>query len=221
MTATPTRRAPTKSRRRDRPRSPLSGWVVGGLVAAVIAVAGIVAVVATAGSDHSTDGLEQTRPVAITGTALPAFTDNPADPAIGMTAPTLTGAGFDGAPLAVEPGAPTLVVFLAHWCPHCQREVPVLADWAADGGVPAGVQVIGVATSTTSERPNYPPSAWLEREHFPFPVIADSPVYDAATAYGLTSYPYFVVLDSSGRVTTRASGEIDPDALTTMLASLT
>ena len=221
MTTSTRRPAPT-SRARSHRRSPLNGWLVRGIVAALIAVAGIVAVVATAGSDdNNVAGLEQTRPVAITGTALPAFGDTPSDPAIGTTAPTLTGASFDGTPLAVQPGTPTLVVFLAHWCPHCQREVPVLTEWAANGGVPDGVNVIGVATSTTSQRPNYPPSAWLEREHFPFPVIADSATYDAATAFGLTSYPYFVALDSKGRVVTRASGEIDPNALTAMLANLT
>jgi len=219
MTTATRRAAPQPPTRRH---SPFNGWVVGGIIAAVIVVAGIIAVAATTGSnDNNVDGLEQTHPVTVTGTALPAFADTSQDPAIGTTAPTLTGASFDGTPLAVEPGTPTLVVFLAHWCPHCQREVPVLTDWAADGGVPAGVDVVGIATSTTSQRPSYPPSAWLEREQFPFAVIADSATYDAATAYGLTSYPYFVALDSQGRVVARASGEIDPDALTAMLANLT
>ena len=33
--------------------------------------------------------------------------------------------GFDGAPLTIAPtGKPMLVVFLAHWCPHCNAEIP-------------------------------------------------------------------------------------------------
>ena len=97
----------------------------------------------------------------------------------------------------------------------------MLTQWAAGGGVPAGMDVIGVATATSPDRPNYPPSDWLAREKFPFPVMADSTDYDAANAYGLSAFPYFVVLDSKGQVVSRASGEIDPTTLTTMLQSVT
>jgi len=83
------------------------------------------------------------------------------------------------------------------------------------------IDVIGVATGTTPDRPNYPPSDWLEREKFPFPVMADSSDYDAANAYGLSAFPYFVVFDSSGKLVTRASGELDPTTLTTMLQTVT
>jgi cytochrome c biogenesis protein CcmG/thiol:disulfide interchange protein DsbE len=218
---TNSQRARSSSRPNRQGSAPLSGWLVGGIIAAVIAVAAVVAVTATAGGDEaSTDGIEQTRPVTITGDALPAFDDTRPDDAVGLDAPVLSGASFDGTPVAVEPGAPTLVVFLAHWCPHCQREVPVLTEWADNGGVPDGVRVVAVATSTGSDRPNYPPSEWLEREGFPFPVLADSSTFEAATAYGLTSYPYFVVVGSDGRVVARASGEIAPEALSTLLDSV-
>ena len=30
-----------------------------------------------------------------------------------------------------------------------------------DGKVPAGVDVVGIATQTSSDQPNYPPSSWL------------------------------------------------------------
>jgi len=197
-------------------------WVIIGVVAVVVVIAAVVAIVATGDDTPKTAaGIEQTRPVTVSGTPLPTFESTTNDPAVGTTVPTLTGSSFDGTPITVQPGKPTMVVFLAHWCPHCQREVPVLTQWAADGGVPKGMDVIGVATSTSPDAPNYPPSDWLEREKFPFPVMADSSEYDAANAYGLSAFPYFVVFDSSGKVVSRATGEIDPASLDTMLKSVT
>jgi thiol-disulfide isomerase/thioredoxin len=185
-----------------------------------VAIGAVIAIVASGDNETPAAGIEQTRPVTIDGEPLPELTDSPTDPAVGQTAPTLTGAGFDGTPISVAPGNPTVLVFLAHWCPHCQREVPVLTEWAGQGGVPDGVDVIGIATATNADRPNYPPSQWLQREQFPFPVIADNETYDAATAFGLSGFPFFVVLDSEGKVVERASGELDPTTLTAMLAEL-
>ena len=41
--------------------------------------------------------------------------------------------------------------------------------------------------------------------------MADSASGTAANAYGLPGFPYFVALDSSGKVVGRASGEITTD----------
>ena len=64
-----------------------------------------------------------------------------------------------------------------------------MVEWASQGLVPAGVDVYGVATGTASNRDNYPPSAWLEREGWPFPTLADSDTYQAAEAWGLHGLP--------------------------------
>jgi thiol-disulfide isomerase/thioredoxin len=129
---------------------------------------------------------------------------------------------FDGTPVEIAPdGTAKLVVFLAHWCPHCQAEVPRLVDWMAGGGVPEGVEVVAVATATSPSRDNYPPSAWLEREGWPSPVLVDSATYDAATAYGLPSFPYFVALDADGNVTARASGELTTAQLDALVRTAT
>ncbi len=110
------------------------------------------------------------------------------------------------------------MVFLAHWCPHCQSEVKVLVDWAASGGQPDGLDVIGVATATTEQRDNYPPSDWLADEGWPWPVLADSPGADALFAMGGDAFPFFVLLDANGAVVARQSGEVDPRELETAIA---
>jgi thiol-disulfide isomerase/thioredoxin len=198
-----------------------SAWLIGGIGAAIVALAAIIAIVSTsADKPASIPGLSQTQPVEVIGTALPKFESGASDPAIGVVAPTLIGSTFDGSPITVKPGRPTLLIFVAHWCPHCQREVPVLTQWQKSGGVPGGVDVIGVATGTDTSLPNYPPSQWLADEQFPFSVMADSDSQTAAAAFGLSSYPYFVLLDSNGKVVQRASGEIDPNSLTPLLNSV-
>jgi cytochrome c biogenesis protein CcmG, thiol:disulfide interchange protein DsbE len=137
------------------------------------------------------------------------------DPAIGRTPPTLVGKGFNAKKVKIEPSTePRIVVFLAHWCPHCQAEVPVIVELAEEGRLD-GLQVDTIATSTSEERPNYPPSKWLKRERWPFkPVLADDARSRALVAFGGTSFPYFVFVAADGTVAGRWSGELGASGIT-------
>lgn len=133
-----------------------------GIVLALTAVLAVVAALVTgrSGGDGSDAGLAQTRPVQVTGSPLPTHIEGAQDPAVGMAAPVLRGTGFDGTPVTIGgDGKATLVVFVAHWCPHCQRELPVLASWLEDGKLPPSVSLSVVSTAASQERPNWPPSA--------------------------------------------------------------
>ena len=202
-----------------------TGMIVVIAVAAVAVLALIAAVVISqVGGDDTAvpEGTEQTQPVVVEGDVLPPSTGQGADPGVGTVPPMLEGRSFDGSSVVIDPsdGTPKLVVFLAHHCPHCQAEVPRIVDWAAQGLVPAGVDVYGVATGTSSNRENYPPSAWLEREGWPFPTLADSDTYQAAEAWGLMAYPYFVALDGEGQVVARTTGELTQEQFTALLAAI-
>ncbi len=207
-------------------------WIIGGIVALLVVAAGTVAIVSstddaatptpvtvTSVNEQGTVDtvvLQQTQPVQVAGAGLPPLGDSTGagDPALGQQAPSLVGKSFDGSPVTVSPGKATLIVFLAHWCPHCQREVPRLVSWFQLGQVPTGLDVIGVATATTNTRDNYPPSVWLQRETFPWPILADSDAADAAKAFGLDSFPFFVLVDATGKVVLRQAGEVDTADLT-------
>lgn len=195
-------------------------WLWAGL-SAVVALALLVAVVAGGSGEPADDAaLEQTRPVTVTGAALPRHDTGGPDPAVGMPGPELRGASFDGTPVAVtRDGRAKLLVFLAHWCPHCRREVPVVVDHLRDKPLPANVDLLAIATGTDRARPNFPPSRWLDREGWTAPVLADSADGAAATAYGLASFPYFVALDASGNVVARAGGELAPEELDRLVAA--
>ncbi len=190
-------------------------------VAALAAVLLVVAIVATRGGnddDAAPVGVEQTRPVTITGNSLPQFDSAAGDPAVGLPAPDVRGASFDGTSVTVGDG-PAVLMFLAHWCPHCQREVPLIVDHLAAQPPPAGVEIVAVATSTTSSRPNYPPSEWLAREGLDVPALADDDSYSVAAAYGLGSFPYFVAVDEDGNVAMRASGELATEEFDKLVAA--
>jgi cytochrome c biogenesis protein CcmG/thiol:disulfide interchange protein DsbE len=195
--------------------------VIIGVVVAVI-VALLIAVLA--GDDSSSSNtspsvpagdVEQNRPVTVEGRALDRLPDSGADVSVGAPAPSLIGSNFDGTPVSVTPGdgSPYMVVFLAHWCPHCNAEVPRLIEWKASGAVPDNLKVIGVSTGVASDRPNYPPSQWVIDKGWPWPVMADSSNQDAAAAYGLSGYPFFTIIGADGTVKVRVSGEVEVDAL--------
>jgi thiol-disulfide isomerase/thioredoxin len=157
----------------------------------------------------------------ITGASLPDFQNPNGDRAVGLPAPEVEGTSFDGSKVSVaRDGGPKVILFLAHWCPHCQEEVPVVQAWVNAGGVPAGVDFVSVATSIDPEGPNYPPDAWLAREGWTVPVIAD-PTNSVATAYGLTAFPYWVFVGSDGNVRARAAGKMPIANLQGVVAGLT
>lgn len=224
MSPNPRRPAKTRGGVRRPPVSPglnWPWWVVGGAVV----LAGILAVVLSAGGGSSSSGGRvkpgqvEIAPVAVSGTPLPTLTDPTNDPAVGKTAPTLTGVTFHRSPVTIgNTGQAHVVIFVAHWCPHCQAEVPRIVSLAKAGQVP--VPIVTVATGTDSSAPNYPPSAWLAREGWPYPVLVDSKTETAATAYGLPGYPFLVFVNAQGQVVGRLSGEIAPSDLTKLFSAL-
>lgn len=205
------------------PKSALStGRVIGGLVGLVV-IAAVVAIVLQSSKDDSPErapsSLAQTQPITVDG-SLPQFTDTEGDPAIGTASPTIEGKSFDGTTENVKAGKPTMLVFAAHWCPHCQAEIPRIVDWMAAGKA-KGVDVVLIATGTNSSAPNYPPSSWLEDEGWTGRIIADDENATAAGAFGLSSYPYMVFIDAEGKVVWRLAGEQTPAALDDALARIT
>ena len=197
-----------------RKRQPPWLWIG---VAGVVVILAVAALVSSGGSGSkktkTAAGVEQTRPVTVTGAALPELPQNGGDdPAVGKEIPEAKGQSFDGTPVDIRnDGRPKLILFVAHWCPHCQREVPLLTSYLKSHKLPSGVDLYTVATATNSTRPNYPPSAWLEKQGWTAPTLADSDDAKAAGAFGLAAFPYFVAVDGSGKVVARTSCEISTD----------
>jgi cytochrome c biogenesis protein CcmG, thiol:disulfide interchange protein DsbE len=226
------------ARRAAARRTPASRWLLAGLIGAAVVVAAVLAIAlsgggtptggsstvppsaASGGPAASGSGAEAQAPV-ISGTPLPDFQGPTGDPAIGRPAPEVTGADFDGEPVAIEAdGRPKIVLFLAHWCPHCQEEVPVVQAWITAGGLPSGVDIVSVATAIDPNAPNYPPDAWLDQEGWTAPVIVD-PTNSVARAYGLSAFPFWVFIGPDGTVRARTVGSVPAADLEAMIRDLT
>jgi thiol-disulfide isomerase/thioredoxin len=201
-------------------------FIAGGVAAAIAAIVAVVLVVGGGSSSSSTTTSTTTsnsgdvvtaaefQPVEAEGEMLVQLEDPNDDPARGKIAPVVNGFGFDGAPLTIEPtGKPMLVVFLAHWCPHCNAEIPRLIEWKDSGAMPADLGVVGVSTGARDDAPNWPPSQWVVDKAWPWPVMADNEDQNAAVAFGVSGYPGLILLDGDGKVLARRSGEADIDAL--------
>lgn len=165
----------------------------------------------TTTGDGTTD---ETAGDATTASTLPQYdATSSEDPAVGMKIPTVTGKDFDGNDITIsgDDGKAKVILFVAHWCPHCQKEVPLLKEHLDGVPMPDDVELVTVSTSVKPGADNYPPSEWLAEEGWSAPVLADDENSSVAQAFGLSSFPYFVVVDADGNVVGRASGELTTD----------
>jgi thiol-disulfide isomerase/thioredoxin len=198
--------------------------MVAAIVGVVILAAGAVAIGSSLGSDGDSgtvsDGVNEYRPVTVTGEALPQGANTESDPAVGQQVPVLVGKSHTGETVTLDPatdGKPTMVVFLAHWCPHCNSEVPVLNEWKDKGLVPEDLRIVGVTTASRSDQPNWPPSRWINRMDWTWEVMADSEQQTASASYGVDGYPFVTIVDGQGKVLTRWSGEKGLDTITQLV----
>jgi len=196
-------------------------WIIGGVALFVAVVAGIVFLSGSGddggdGGSAASNSEQETASVVISGEDLPRLTSEGGLPAAdedtgwGLEPPKLSGESFDKSAVVIDPadGTPKVVVFLAHWCPHCQAEVPKIQQWIDDGNLPEGVEIYSVSTAVDEGRPNYPASSWLASEGWTQPVMLDDQAQSAFNAYGASGFPFFVMIDGEGKVFQRGSGEL-------------
>jgi thiol-disulfide isomerase/thioredoxin len=111
-------------------------------------------------------------------------------------------------------------MFVAHWCSHCQVEVPAVQAWVDETGGVEGVEVVAVSTAVVPERPNYPPSAWFAAEAWSSPVLADDMEASSFIAYGGRAIPFWVFVDGGGKVFHRIEGGVDLVTLESVMNDL-
>jgi len=190
-------------------------WVVGG----VLGLALIVWLAMSIAGETDIEPSVAFGEVTVEGQPLPFLADpTTSDPALGFTAPSVTGVDFDGTTHTVGPdGRPKILIFLAHWCPHCQAEVPEVQAWMDQGGLPAEVDMYSFTVLTEHVRPNWPPEEWLEEEGWTPPVIMDDEAGSVVTAYGMRGTPFYVVLDGENKNLGRFSGQVGVPGLEAMV----
>ena len=187
-------------------------FIIAGAVVLVLGLA--IAIGVTLSSEPVAAGLPEGE-ISVVGDSLPQYAgENDDNVALGLAAPTFSAPDQNSEIFQLEKnGNSKALLFLAHWCPHCQREVPVVQRFIDSNGVPPGIDVIAVATSIDRGRDNYPPQEWLQREGW-----SETQIYDLdreiGEAYGLNAFPYWVFLDKDLNVLARRTGTVSNTHLT-------
>lgn len=208
----------TKTASKQKPesnRKSLLLWIVGGVVGL-----GLVTwlAIAIAGEEGVEDSVAF-REVTVEGETLPFFDSQSGDPAVGFTAPTLTGSDWNDNEIVIGPdGRAKIVVMLAHWCPFCQAEVPEIQAWVDAGGLPEGVDLYGatILTNRLRDGSTWPPQDWLEGDGWTSPTIMDNSSGSIVQAYGIQSTPTYVVLGPNNENLGRVAGATGIEGLAAM-----
>ena len=193
-------------------------FIIAGAVVLVLGLA--IAIGVTLSSEPVAAGLPEGE-ISVVGDSLPQYAgENDDNVALGLAAPTFSAPDQNSEIFQLEKnGNSKALLFLAHWCPHCQREVPVVQRFIDSNGVPPGIDVIAVATSIDRGRDNYPPQEWLEREGW-----SETQIYDLdreiGEAYGLNAFPYWGFLDKDLNVLARRTGNLPEDMVGALLIQL-
>jgi cytochrome c biogenesis protein CcmG, thiol:disulfide interchange protein DsbE len=109
------------------------------------------------------------------------------------------------------PGQAQVLVFLAHWCPVCEQELPTLRNVISAGGVPDDVEMVLVTTGLDPGRPNWPPRTWLRDAGLGDVLTVRDDVGDPMMrAFGLRAYPAWAVIDAEGRSSPAGRGSSLP-----------
>jgi thiol-disulfide isomerase/thioredoxin len=107
----------------------------------------------------------------------------------------------------------------AHWCPHCQNELPDLNSWWPENASRfPDIELVTVTSAIDDTRGN-PLEAYLDSSQFSFPVIVDESGAVSAK-FGTTAFPFWVVTDTEGRVVFRIAGELGIDNVDQIFAQL-
>ena len=193
-------------------------FIIAGAVILVLGLA--IAIGVTLSSEPVAAGLPEGE-TTVTGDLLPEFAgENDDNIALGLAAPIFSAPNENSEIVSLEKnGNAKALLFLAHGCGYCQKEVPVVQGFIDSVGVPPGVDVIAIATSIERGRENYPPQKWLADEGW-----SETQLYDLdreiGNAYGLSASPYWVFLDKDLNVVARRTGNLPADMVGALLIQL-
>ena len=174
-------------------------FIIAGVVILVLGLA--IAIGVTLSSEPVAAGLPEGE-TSVEGNLLPTFAgDNDDNVAPGLPAPIFSAPNEFSEIVSLEKnGNAKALLFLAHWCGYCQKEVPVVQGFIDKFGVPNGVDVIAIATSIDRGRENYPPQEWLANEGW-----TETQLYD---------------LDKDLNVVARRTGNLPEDMVGALLIQL-
>jgi len=141
------------------------------------------------------------------------------EPAANFDAPIILGTDINGNQISTDSEEPKILLFLAHWCSHCQQEVKTIQKWINENGNPDPIKIYSILTSINSNQPNFPPDKWLESENWSSPTFVDNDQDGVAKHFGIRGFPFWVIVDHHGKIITRLSGSYTAEEFQIILAN--
>jgi thiol-disulfide isomerase/thioredoxin len=166
--------------------------------AGVIVVIAIVALVVSLGGS-SGPATKPAGPVTVAGPARATIIPN-GGAIPGFSAPGRTGGRISWSDYK---GAPTVLALWAPWCPHCQKELPILSRAVAKY---PGVNLLTIATEVDA-KPGPTVDGYMSSEGLSFPVAMDDKGATLAKAFGLEAFPLLYYVNADGTVNRSVVGE--------------
>lgn len=142
----------------------------------------------------------------------------PRSPLLGKPAPAAGGAVINGSgttQLAAMRGKWVLVNFFASWCGPCQAEMPQLEDFQQQHAAKGDATIFGVeydAGDVNAAR------SYLAAQHATWPVVNDA---SADVSWGVHGIPESYLVDPTGLVVAKYTGDVTAALLDSEIASLT
>jgi thiol-disulfide isomerase/thioredoxin len=160
------------------------GLILAGLTALVIVAIALFAVFSASGGDS--------------GNFIP--NDGGLIP-VGEQAPPFTARTVDGGNVSVGGGESqtTMLVFFATWCPHCQKEAPVIRDLEEQYD---GLRVVMAGIDGEDDPAKV--EAFVDEYGIEGPAVYEPSL---GSEYNVSGYPTVYVLDGNGEVVGAHSGE--------------
>jgi len=146
---------------------------------------------------------------------LPRFTAQGPDPAVGMVLTSFGGTEYYTSTERIydaTDGVARAIFVWAHWCPYCQQEMPLVADWqSAFASDHPNLEIVSVTTAMNPDASN-PLEPYLDSGQYPFPVIVDADG-SLAASFGVNAFPFWLFVDADGKVLARHAGLLGAEQL--------
>ena len=161
-------------------------------------------------------------PASLVGTDLPRYPQSGRDTALGLSVTAISGVHFyDGTTMTFDPadGKARAWLVWAHWCPYCQQELPIVANWHANHADEyLHLELVSITTSMDDNASN-PLVPYLETSQFTFPVLMDESGV-LSRKLGVNAFPFWVFTGPDGSVLGRTAGLLPEEQLLTIFDEL-
>jgi thiol-disulfide isomerase/thioredoxin len=127
---------------------------------------------------------------------------------VGSQAPDFTAETVDGGSVSLEDAGgkeATMLVFFASWCPHCNKEAPIISDLEREYG-DLRVAMIGIDGRDDSEKVQ----EFVNRYSIEGPAAYHPSL---GPTYQVSGYPTIYILDNNNDIVAAHTGEAPKDVL--------